>query len=194
MRARLLLLLAMIALAGLLISCGDAEEVAPTTTRPGAPTAASPKSASPTPAPTTSTAAPAPAGWKEYTDPQLGLSAAYPPDLVFKDLTGPSPRPGLNERVFDFRSASDSSRAFSISISSNTDNLTPREWALEFTACLPDTIEESTIIGERAVLCTAEATEVPTAGVVIAHLGKIYYIGSLLTDTEFRSMLASLRL
>lgn len=170
-------------------SGGGVEEAAvaqPTPTPEPAPTA----TAMPTPEPSPGV----PADWLAYVDPVLSFSLRYPPDLVLKDLTPDPSAGGLYQRVLDFRSPTDSSRALSIEVSTNASNLTPEDWALSETTCVPKTIKQSTVAGKRAVLCTEEATEIPNALVVLEHLGKIYEIGSLLTRAEFDSVLSSLRI
>ena len=139
------------------------------------------------------TPVPVPSDWKEYTDPELGFSLRYPPDLTPKDLSSPGNSSGLSERVIDIRSGKNPSRAVSISVSSIDAHLTPRDWALKYTACIPDTISEGNVMANQAIFCTEQATEVTNAGVVIDHDGKIYHIGSLLTGEEFSIVLDSFR-
>jgi hypothetical protein len=124
----------------------------------------------------------------------MGFSLSYPPDLEVMDLSGASPQPGVSERVLDFRAPGDPSRGFSISISSNPEGFSPSDWALEFTACVPDSLEAGSVGNDPAVFCTAAATVIPNPAVLIEHQGRIYYIGSLLSDEEFGSVLNSLRL
>jgi hypothetical protein len=156
-----------------------------------------PGESTPSPSPTTpvasGTPASVPSDWQEYTDSALGFSLRFPPDLTATDLTSPGNTSGLNERVIDIRSETDASRAVSISVSSIDADLTPKEWALEYTACLPDTIEERVVEGYPAVFCIADALG-PAPSLIIHHLDKVYLIGWTLTPEESDGMLASLRL
>jgi hypothetical protein len=149
--------------------------------------------ASSTPTPTVRTAE-SPVGWKSFTDPLVGFTLSYPPDLIFNDLTGPGPAGGFNERVLQFRSASDQSRSFAISISANANGLTPEDWALEFTACLPETIEQGTVGGKPAIFCTALPEEIPEATVLLESSGTILHFSSIMPASEFDQVIASVRL
>jgi hypothetical protein len=121
------------------------------------------------------------------------VSAAYPPDLVFKDLTGPSPRPGLNERGLKFRSTKDYARGFTISVSSNTEGLTPVQWLREYAACLPETVQHATAAGKPATFCTSVPEQVPEAAVAFEHMGKMLFITAVMPKPEFDQVIASLR-
>ncbi len=139
------------------------------------------------------TTASVPSDWKAYTDPVLGFSLRFPPDLTAKDLTTPGNTSGLSERVIDIRSEADPSRGVSISVSSIDADLTPEEWALKYTACLPDTIEETVVEGYPAVSCIANALRAHPS-LIIHSLDKVYLIGWRLAPEESDGMLASLRL
>src|SRR3990172_7439310 len=133
-------------------SGGGTEEAAvaqPTPTPEPAPTA----TATPTPASTVE-----PDSWTTYRDPVLGFSLDYPPDLVVKDITGPSPD-GLNERAIEFPSSEGTSRAFVISVSAKTRGITIQQWAIEYAACRPKSIQQSTFSGLPAIACTREVIE-----------------------------------
>ena len=160
----------------------------PTPSQPPPPTTV-PVTASPAPTPVPS-ADSIPADWQTYTDPDLGFSIRYPPDLVFKDLTSPS---GTG-RVLDFRASKDAARAVSIEIYSNPEGIAPRDWALAETACVPESIEATTVAGIAAISCTEQAGERPHPSVVLVHEGMTYEIGSLLPQAEFDKVLESLRL
>jgi len=184
---------ALLAFGVALASCGDSEEeFAPGTAATASPTATIPEDASPTPRRGTATSAPVPSGWTSYTDDTVGLTLSYPPDLVFKDVTGPSGADGLNQRVVEFRSTSEPSRAFAISVSSNTKGLTPQEWALQFTSCLPKTIEQAVTTGKNAILC--DTADAPQVAVVFEDDGLMFYITAVLPASEFESVMASLQL
>ena len=137
---------------------------------------------------------PIPEDWLTNVDAVLGFSLRYPPDLVLTD-TGPSPLGGLRERDLVFRSAQDQSRVFSISIvESNPAGLTIDEWAVEFAACNPKSIEEGSLAGIRAIFCSREVVEGhPEPSVLAEHDGRIFLIstGSALTDSEFTAVLQS---
>ena len=182
---------ALLALGVALTSCGDAEEdVAPqrTTTVTAEPRTTSPATA-------TSVASPAviPADWVTHTDSVLGFSLRYPPDLVFRDLTGPSPTLGVNERASEFRSPTEPHRGFTISISSNTEGVTPESWLLDHAACLPDTIVAGSVAGQPAAFCTSEPAEIPESAVAVAHMDKMIFIASILPRTELDLVIASVR-
>ena len=183
----------------LAVACADDEEQLPDETLPSetasrtAPTSdATPSPAATTPAATV-TPAPVPSDWKTYTDAELGFSLKYPPDLTAKDLTTPGNTSGLSERVIDIRSETDTSRGVSISVSSVDADWAPKEWALEYTACLPETIEERVVKGSSAVFCTEDALG-PHPSLVIKHFDKVYHIGWVLASNEFDGVLASLLL
>jgi hypothetical protein len=153
-----------------------------------------------TPGPT-GTAPPSPtpsSEWLTYVDAQLGFSLRYPPDLVLTDLTGPSPVAGLNERVFQFRSPSQPTRSFSISISSNPTGLTPEQWLLGKAACLPKTMAQGSVDGQAAASCTSRPEEIPEAAMAFEHMAKIVFITSVMPafgfESEFEAVMASLRL
>ncbi len=201
----LLLALPVLLLAGLLVACGQTEEVPIATlatleTSTPTPLASSPTpgtglgTAQPTATPAQPTVAAIPADWKSYTDPFYGFSLKYPPDLKFKDVTMPGRPDGLDERVVEFRSPTDPKRAFGVSISSNPKKLTPQEWALEFTACLPKTIQQGSVAGRTALLCTEEAIEgKPGVGIAFDHMGSIFHVSSGwgLPPSEFELVIAS---
>jgi hypothetical protein len=128
---------------------------------------------------------PTPAAWLTYVDPVRGFSLDYPSDLVAKDVTGPSPD-GLNERAIEFRSAEDNSRAFVISVSENVKGLTLEQWAVEYGACQPKSIQQSTLGGIPALACTREVVEGrPGPAVLADHGGKIFLLSGHLTESEF---------
>ncbi len=192
--------LAVLALmAALVASCGDEEEAVSTDSPPSAsatPTSPTPPSVPATSEPPTSTLAPTPAatsGWITYTDPSLGFSLRHPSDLEVSDLSPDPGQDGLNYRVLDFRSPIDRSRGLSIAVSSNVSGLTPEKWALEYTACLPETVEVVTIKGDPAISCTADALG-PHPQVVIGHEDNIYSLGWTLASGEGESVLSSLQL
>ena len=157
-----------------------------------------------TPKPTagTQTSSPSaiPEDWLTYVDPVLDFSLRYPPDLVSKDLTPVSPGPtsdGLNERVIQFQSATDHRRSVSISISPNAGELSPERWALEFTGCVPETLEPATVAGTDAVFCTDEAGESPVGAYVFELIdGKVFFATSRMPGygfgQEFDLMIASI--
>jgi hypothetical protein len=165
--------------------------VAPTTTRSASP---SPTTVTPSAAATTQ---PSPDGvptdWQTYTDPVLGFSLRYPGDLTLEDLTPSRGTGGRYERVLDARSPTDSGRAVSVEVIANPDNVSPRDWALAETACIPDSIEDTSIAGQPAVSCIEQATETPHPTVLFGHQGRMFEIGSLLMDSEFDLVIGSLQ-
>lgn len=180
-----------------LAACRSEEESLPSasqTIAAASPTVTAAPSSAPTPSPVPSI----PADWQTYTDPVLGFSLRYPPDLVIADLTGPNPTAGLNERVFQFRSPSEPSRSFSLSISSNPDGLGPEEWLLNKAACLPGTLEQGNVAGQPATLCTSQPEEIREAAVAFGWMGKILFITSIMPasgfESDFELMVGSIRL
>lgn len=195
----------------LFLGCGSTEEasqpqaqvVSPTATGTPTPTAAvtPTPTAVPTDAPTavpigTPVLTPSPtvnpANWSSYADPILSLSLKYPPDLTVTD-SGLSDV-GLKQRVLSFRSQSDPNRArFSISMS-DSEGLTLEEW-LQFTACVPKTIEQGTVAGQRALFCTSDPALVPEAAALFEHAGTMYWLTSIfMTPSEFDSLINSIEL
>jgi len=147
------------------------------------PTATGAAAATSTPTPTAE-----PGSWATYRDPVLGFSLDYPPDLIVKDITGPSPD-GLNERAIEFRSSEDTSRAFVISVSANTRDITLEQWAIEYAACRTKSIQESVLGGIPALACTREVVEGrPGPAVLADHGGKIFLMSGHLPDSEFSQL------
>jgi hypothetical protein len=130
-----------------------------------------------------------PADWQTYNDLVLAFSLRYPPDLVFKDVT-PG---GATERAVDFRSPTDSSRALGISVSKKPEGLTLKEWAVEFAACRPTSIESATLAGAEAMGCTREVIEgQPEPSILAERGGKVFLMSAIgLTDAEFTQVLSS---
>jgi hypothetical protein len=137
---------------------------------------------------------PTTADWHTYTDEALGFSLRYPPDLVFKDLTGPSPVVGVNERGFRFRSPTEPFRSFTVSVSSNTDSVSPESWLRDHAACLPDTIRSGELGGQPAAFCTSKPEMIPEAAVALPHMGKMLFITSIMPKSDFDMVLASVEL
>jgi|SRR3990170_6419142 len=172
-----------------LTSAGGTEEAAVAQPTPTEAPALSP-TAEPTPTPEPTPGAPA--DWLTYVDPVLGFSLQYPPDLTFTDLTGPTPTDGLNERAVEFRSSEDPSRAFVISVSPRTKDITLEQWAIEYAACQPKSIRQSTLGGIPALACTREVIEGrPGPAVLADHGGKIFLMSGHLADSEFSQLRAS---
>jgi len=196
MKASLFIIAGLLGLSLAVVACGDTEEEpGPEVTVTASGSTAPIATPSPSPSAAASTPAPAPSGWKVYSDTQTGVSFQYPADLELRDLTGPGASPsGVAERVLDFRKPGDPSRGVSLSISTNAENLSAKAWALQYTACVTSTIAERVVAGESAIMCTEQATEMPNAGAVVPHAGKIYHFGSLLSDSEFQQLLESLKL
>jgi hypothetical protein len=183
-------------IAALGFACGDSgddlsQSIATATPKASATPVTTTASSTPSPSVTTTAS---PVGWKSYADPLVGFTLSYPSDLIFNDLTGPSPADGFNERVLQFRSASDQSRSFAISISSNANGLTPEDWALQFTACLPETIRQGTVGGKPAIFCTALPEAIPEATVLLDSSGTILHFSSIMPASEFDQVIASVRL
>ena len=139
------------------------------------------------------TPVPVPGDWKEYTDPELGFTVDYPSDLIAKDLTGPAPGTGWTQRVVEFRAAEDRSRAFAIAVYSNAQALTAGEWLQEYSGCLPETVHQGSVAGQTAVFCTSVPKDIPEMAVAFAYQGRIFYITALIDESEFESVLSSLR-
>jgi hypothetical protein len=157
-------------------------------TKAPSPTTLATPSPAPEPSPTD-----APADWRTYMDPVLGFSLKYPSDLVLKDLTGPSPVSGVNERGYQFRSPTESRRSFTISVSSNTEGVTPESWLADHAACLPDTIRSGEVGGQPAAFCTSKPEMIPEAAVALPHGGKMLFITSILPQTDFDAVLSTFR-
>ena len=133
-----------------------------------------------------------PADWKTHSDPILGFSIRYPSDLVLTDLTPVPGTGGGYKRVLDFRSPSDSSRGFSIEVIANPSALSPEEWALSQTACLPKTIQRTTLQGYPAILCTEDA-DGPHPSIVSARGGDIFEVGWTIDAPESDLLISSLQ-
>jgi hypothetical protein len=129
-------------------------------------------------------------GWKTYTDPNLGFTLEYPPDLISSDLTGPTPSSGV--RVIDFRHPTDAGRGFAVEVyPPSSEALT--EWAQTRTACLPETIESASLDGKSAVFCTEQATENTNGFVTFDDKGRRFEISWLLPADEANAILASMQ-
>ncbi len=193
-RLWMLPVLGLIAVLG--FACGDSGDDKPqsvSSTAPAASVAATPSaSASPT---AIATPAPVPSGWTTYTDPQLGFSVAYPPDLVFKEVIGPTPLGG--QLAIEFRSASDPERGFGVTIIDNPAGASLEKWTAEFSGCLTDTIQSATVAGWVSLTCTAEVLEgSPEWAAIVPYEDKMLRIvagKAKFTDSEFAAMIASFR-
>jgi hypothetical protein len=192
MRAPLLFMLPAVAATALVLSCGETEEDLPDgaelSLTPEVTTAATP-AASPEPTP-----GPIPSDWKEYRDEGLGFSLRYPPDLEFRDLTGPIPMRG--QRGLDFRSPADPGRAISISIVDHPEGQAIEDWAHEF-ICTRDNQREGTAGGLRAIFCQREGIEGrPSSALITDYRGKILLLGASfdISSTEFGWVVESLSL
>ncbi len=201
------------ALAALVLAGGTAGAIAVYVASPGgeeevsqqpATVTATPASATPTPeaspatSPTVSPAASStpdgiPTDWQTYNDPVFGFSLRHPPDLVFNDLTLPSPVEGIAERAVQFRSATDQRRSLLISVSSNPKGLALESWALVFAACNPKSIEPATLDAVEAISCNREVLGPPEPSVLAERTGKIFLLtaGEALTQSEFESVIQS---
>ena len=181
---------ALVGLAGAYLGAAALQDGSPD--EPGAePT---PRDGTPSPAATTSagTPVPVPSDWKEYTDSELGFTVSYPSDLIAKDVTGPTPGTGWVQRVIEFRSAEDNSRAFIIGVYSNAEALTAGEWMQEYSACLPETVRQGSVAGQTAVFCTSVPLY-PEMAVAFDYQGRMFYIAAVIDESEFESVLSSLR-
>jgi len=166
---------------------GEEEVVAqPTPTEAPTLTPTAEPTATPKPSPVV------PADWLTYVDPVLSFSLRYPPDLVATDVTGPASAGGVNVRAIEFRSAEDPSRAFGISVSENTKGLTLEQWAIEYAACQPKSIQQGTFGGSQAILCTREVIEGrPHPAALGENADRIFLISGNLTDSEFSQLRTS---
>ena len=183
---------AMLMLGAAFAACGETEEELPPTAATA--TTSPPPTPSPSHTPPTTASATVLPGWKEYSDSVTGFSLQHPADLEFKDLTGPTNPDGMNQRVVEFRSPENPARAIAISISANPNGLPLKEWAIQFAACVPDTISETHVGEASAVICTSDAL-IPGPAAVIAHRNSVYYISTTKVErSEFEQLLASLRL
>ncbi len=215
MRAPLLFLPAIIALAATLISCGDAEEVAPAATAPGVPTAASPRSASPAPASATSIPAPAPTGWKEYTDPQLQFSLPARAGLLISEWSYDTHEnkgcPPVQVRVVTLKTT-DGNGVLGVSRAPNPCKLSLEEWIREYPgwpceAGASPTCEpaEVTVAGERGIRFSINALGDPTATIYFARGDAMYGLsggvyrspeagyGPTMTEDEFQAVIRAFR-
>jgi hypothetical protein len=95
----------------------------------------------------------------------------------------------------EFRSGSDSSRAFVISVSDNSQGLSVEDWAIEFGGCRPKTLESGTLGGAQAVLCTREVIEGRAGPAAIAQQGQAIFLISArgMSDSEFSQVTSSFR-
>jgi len=188
--------------AGILIaSSGGEEEVvqrvatataAATATSSPASTSATPV-ASPTSTPESSPS-PIPDDWPTYTDPVLGFSLRYPPDLTAEDLTGPSPD-GIDYRLIKFGSSGDSRRGFTVSFS-QASGRSLEEWAIEYAACGPTTTQSAALAGFAAISCVRETAEgEPGTPAIVAKKGDLMVLISVggLTEVEFNHLINSFR-
>jgi hypothetical protein len=196
-----LVLIPLAALSAAIAACGEEEQVpSPSNTLGGSETPAAMGTTapgSPSPSPEASPDA-VPPDWQTYNDPVLGFSLRYPPDLVFKDVRGPSPAGGVNERAYQFRSPNNASRSFTISMSSNSEGRTSEEWLLDHAACRPDTIAPGMVDGQPATFCTSEPAEIPEAAIAFQVADKMLFITSVMPtfelQAEFDLVIASLQL
>jgi len=191
---------------GVLIATTGGEEEAAVQNQQTASVAAT-ATASPGPPPTEVTPSPAatpartaspepspkgiPADWQSYTDPALGFSLRYPPDLMATDLTPPSPA-SPNLHVIEFRSVGDRSRGFAISFS-ETFGLSLEQWAIEYAACRPDSMQPATLNGIAAIACTREVLEGHSGPAILAQNENLIALisGGGFKDSEFDQVTSS---
>jgi len=191
MKASLFIIAGLLSFSLAVVACGDTEEEpVPDVTVTASGSAAPIATPSPTPSAAASTPAPAPSGWKVYVDPVLGFSLSYPGDLVFNDLTGSS----IGRRHLQFRSQTDRLRSFTVGIIENSEGLTLDEWVHQYSACIPETIQQRTVSGRAAVSCVGNAGEVPEPAVVFEFRGNMLLITTLMPPSEFDSIIGSIRL
>jgi hypothetical protein len=165
---------------------------ATTTPTSGASPTVSP-AASPTQAPTPEPSRAVPADWQTYEDPHLGFSVAYPPDLVFGDLSPSNPEPGINERAFEFQSPNDPRRGFTVAIASNIKSASLEAWVAEYGPCVPSTFTPGEVDGQPVLFCNSEPAGVRLKAVAFQQMGNLVLISSLLPASEFDLLAASLR-
>jgi len=202
-RQRVIGAFALVTLATAFVSCEDAEEAVTqltTTTQASSPTQfTSPSLAPPIAATTTATASPTdpiPDTWLTYLDPVLGFSLRYPPDLVLKDLTGPSPQGGLRERDLQFRAPRTQPRGFTVSvIESFPEGISLEDWAWEYAGCPRESIHLSTLDNVLAVRCTREVYEdYREPAMVSEYGGRMFLIsGTGLSEAEFDLVFSSFK-
>lgn len=172
-------------------SCVKEEEVAQqaATASPTASAAASPPATASPPSAATPSSEGVPADWKSYSDPTLGFSLRYPPDLVVQDSGFVRGQRGL-----EFRSPQDRSRAFVVAIVENPRGLTLEQWVLEFAACIDGTIKPSQVRGKTALICTSQPEETPENAVAFQHMGYMFLVRFIMPSDEFQLIISSLRL
>lgn len=173
-----------------LATSGGGEEgtlvVQPTLTPEPSGTATAAPTVTPTPEPAgTRTAVPPPDDWETYVDPELGFKLDYPPDLSFRDVAG------ANQLGVEFRSIEEPSRALVLSASENAEHITMEQWAIEFAACQPESLQEAILGGQPAISCTREVIEGFPEPAALAALGnRIFLISHTgLTEAEFEKVI-----
>jgi hypothetical protein len=184
------------------LACGDSEEdvddgaqETPSASQGLQTTTAATSPGSPTSLPSSTLAPTVPAEWETFTDPVLGFTLRYPAGLMPVDLTGSTPVGGLMERVWVFQPSDDGAggHGFAISISANQEAHSIDEW-VQFTACTRESLRDVMVSGERALRCTAMATETAGEGAVIEIAGSMLYISSGDMDSnEFDLMIGSIQ-
>lgn len=178
MKAPLLIVAATIALAATLASCADTEEeVAPGTV---ATTSPAPTSAdiSPTPLPATTTGAPAPIGWEEYVDTELGFSFPHPLKLTmtteYFQLHPEDKDGGIQRRTISFI-RSDGVTAFGVGVEPNPQDLSLEEYLPS--ELWPSEPEAVVVGGEKGLLFPINEMGDKYPSVVVKHGDRIYTIG-----------------
>jgi hypothetical protein len=188
MKLRLLLLAVplFVAIAGA-VACEEDEEVVGTT--PATSTSVTAKTPAPTP----------PTDWGVYTDSIFGFSFPYPGNLEAKDET-PQPPPGPMRTDWPLRvvvfEPDDGRAVMVISVYDNAVELSPSEWAREFTACHfeePFEIQTVTVDGATGITCTAEPLGVLEPSLILSRGDNIFFLSTLLTASEFMTLLGGFR-
>ena len=186
---------ALLLLAAVLASCGDAQEEVGPDVQPSA-TVSSSSSASPVPLTATpaATSTEPPVGWVQYTNKDLGFSLSHPARLIPKDVSSTS---GPNRQwALDFRDPDDRSSAMAVAVVDNVGELSVREWAQTYSMCnlevRPGT--DVTIGGRPGVLCVGEPLDEQfDYEAVIKDGSRIIYVSTTLAEADFALIAGSIR-
>ncbi len=187
---------ALLAASSLMVSCGDPEEEVGPDLQPSA-TVSPSFSASPVPLTATPAATSPTSEWKLYEDQVLSFSFDYPPELIPRDLTGPTSICCPSERVIDFRPTDSKTPGLAVSITDVDVGTSVREWASVNTGCILDSPpgdRDVSVAGRPALTCIAEPMDDQFENGADVLDGKhMTYITGTISGADFQRVLQSLR-